>query len=181
RARNKRNWERFLTRFRGSDAFRTFIQLNGMASMGFCAPQPVLAAELRSKGVVVDSFVCYRFVEGRPAELGDADKILNVLRALHERGYIRSDAQLANFLMRGDSVVFIDFRLKKPLFLPKLQQAREVDRFLRSCPESRYLLSPKEASSAWLWLASRLEEISFGMRNLKRRIRARRKGKCRER
>ncbi|MDX1551153.1 MAG: hypothetical protein R3198_00900 [Marinobacter sp.] len=181
RARNTRSWERFLTRFRGSDAFRTFFHLETMASMGFRAPQPVLAAELRFKGVVVDSFVCYGFVEGRPAGLGDADKVLDALRALHQRGYIRSDAQLANFLIEQNSVVFIDFRLKKPRFLPKLQKAREVDRFLRSCPEGRYLLSPKEASSGWLWLASRLEDVSFGLRNLKRRIRARRKAERRAR
>jgi heptose II phosphotransferase len=181
RARNMRSWERLLTRFRGSDAFRTFLHLETMASMGFRVPQPVLAAELRSKGVVVDSFMCYRFVEGRPAEVNDADKVLNALQALHQRGYLRSDAQLANFLMVENAVVFIDFRLKKPRFLPKLQKAREIDRFLRSCPESRSLLSPKEASSGWLWLASRLEDISFGMRNLKRRLRARRKSERRAR
>lgn len=173
RARNGRKWERFLTLFRESDALRTFRHIELMRSMGFAAPDPVLAFERRQRGIVVDSFVCYRFVEGRPAGLEDADKVLAALRALHQRGYLRGDAQLANFLIVGDVVVFIDFRLKKPWILPKLQKARELDRFLRSCPSSRLLLSPEEASSNWLWLASRLENISFALRNLKRQIRER--------
>ncbi|EON90641.1 hypothetical protein MARLIPOL_17878 [Marinobacter lipolyticus SM19] len=139
--------------------------------MGFGAPEPVLACEQRHKGVVVDSFVCYRFVEGRPAGSKDAGKVLSALRALHKRDYLRSDAQLANFLIVEDSVTFIDFRLKKPRFFPQLQKAREVDRFLRSCPEASELLSGEEASSIWLWLATRLEAASFGIRSLKRRIR----------
>lgn len=171
RARNRRKWERFLTRFRESDAVRTFRHIELMRAMGFAAPDPVLACERRLGGFVVDSFVCYRFVEGRPAGPEDADKILAALKSLHQRGYLRSDAQLANFLMVEDVVLFIDFRLKKTWFLPKLQKARELDRFLRSCPGSRPLLSPEEASSNWLWLASRLENASFALRNMKKRMR----------
>ncbi|MFL1466412.1 hypothetical protein ACQUWM_18280 [Marinobacter sp. DUT-3] len=175
RARNGRRWERFLTRFRESDALRTFRHIEQLSGMGFGAPDPVLACEYRHKGVVVDSFVCYRFVEGRPAGPQDASKILATLRALHERGYLRSDAQLANFLIVEESVTFIDFRLKKPRFLPRLQKAREIDRFLRSCPEARGFLSREEISSFWLRLASGLEAASFSLRSLKRRIRERRK------
>lgn len=179
RARNNRRWERFLTLFRESDALRTFRHIEQLSDLGFGAPQPVLACERRWRGVVVDSFVCYRFVEGRPAEPRDAEQILVELQALHRQGYLRSDAQLANFLMVDRTVTFIDFRLKQPRFLPKLQKAREIDRFLRSCPEARHLLSSTEASSFWLWLASSLESASFGVRNLKRRVRNRRKRKNR--
>lgn len=175
RARNSRRWERFLTCFRESDALRSFRHIEQLSGMGFGAPEPVLACECRRKGVVVDSFVCYRFVEGRPAGPQDAGNVLSTLRALHKRGYLRSDAQLANFLIVGDSVTFIDFRLKKPRFLPRLQKAREIDRFLRSCPEAREFLSVEEVSSFWLWLASRIEAASFGVRSLKRRIRERKK------
>lgn len=179
RARNSRRWERFLTLFRESDALRTFRHIEQLSDLGFGAPQPVLACERRRRGVVVDSFVCYRFVEGRPAEPKDAEQILAELQALHRKGYLRSDAQLANFLMVDGTVTFIDFRLKKPRFLPQLQKAREIDRFLRSCPEARRLLSGAEASSFWLRLASSLESASFGLRNFKRRVRNRRKQKAR--
>lgn len=175
RARNGRRWERFLTRFRESDALRTFRHIEQLSGMGFGAPYPILACEHRQNGTVVDSFVCYRFVEGRPAGSQDAEKILATLRALHDRGYLRSDAQLANFLMVDETVTFIDFRLKKPRWFPRLQKAREIDRFLRSCPEARGHLSRDEASSFWGWLASSLEDASFSFRSLKRRKRARRK------
>lgn len=175
RARNSRRWERFLTRFRESDALRTFRHIEQLSAMGFSAPEPVLACECRREGVVVDSFVCYRFVEGRPAGPQDAEKVLASLLALHKRGFLRSDAQLANFLVVDGAITFIDFRLKKPRFLPRLQKAREIDRFLRSCPEARNFLSSEEASSFWLWLASYLEAASFSVRSLKRRMRKRKK------
>jgi heptose II phosphotransferase len=171
RARNSRKWERFLTRFRESDALRTFRHLELMAAMNFSAPAPVLAAERRENGMVVDSFVCYRFVDGRAAVPEDAGKILEGLRALHRRGYLRNDAQLANFLMVGNEVTFIDFRLKKPWLFPELQKARELDRFVRSCPPARRLLDNGDVPSGWLWLASGLERIRFGLRNFKKKVR----------
>lgn len=175
RARNGRQWERFLTRFRESDALRTFRNLELLTGMDFGAPDPVLACEHRHKGVVVDSFVCYRFVEGRSAGPQDAEKILAALRALHERGYLRSDAQLANFLISGETVTFIDFRLKKPRLLPKLQKARELDRFLRSCPEALAHMPRGEIRTPWFQMASFIESVSFGIRTFKKRIRARAK------
>ncbi|MEX1228065.1 MAG: lipopolysaccharide core heptose(II) kinase RfaY [Marinobacter sp.] len=175
RARNGRRWERFLTRFRESDALRTFRHLELMSSMGFAAPEPVLACESRQSGVVTDSFVCYRFVEGRAAGPEDAHRILASMQELHQRGYLRSDAQIANFLMAGETVTFIDFRLKKPWFLPKLQKTRELHRFLRSCPEARHLLSSQQSSSGWYRAAACLEDANFRFRGVKNRIRARRK------
>ncbi|MFC4259127.1 hypothetical protein ACFOZ5_08815 [Marinobacter lacisalsi] len=175
RARNGRRWERLLTLFRGSDSVRSFHHLEQMAEMGFEVPRAVLACERRQGGFITDSFLCYRFVEGRRAGPQDAPAVLDALRSLHQLGYLRTDAQIANFLITGDSVVFIDFRLKKPWFLPALQKARELDRFLRSCPDARNSLTEKEASSKWLRLARWLEDLSFGIRRLKRRFRDQRK------
>lgn len=175
RARNGRRWERFLTLFRESDALRTFRHLDQMATMGFAAPTPILACERRHHGVVVDCFVCYHFVDGRTAQSDDAPRVLTALQSLHRRGYLRNDAQLANFLITDGAVFFIDFRLKKPRFLPQLQKARELDRFLRSCPEARQLMPRGEVSSLWLRVASLLENASFGFRAVKKRMRGRTK------
>lgn len=178
RARNGRRWERFLTLFRNSDAFRSFRHLERMSELGLNAPAPVLAAEFRQRGVVTDSFVCYDFVEGRQPESADAPAVLDALRALHCKGYLRNDAQLANFLIRDDGeVVFIDFRLRRPRFLPELQNARELDRFLRSCPEAELHLTNAETSSVWFRLAHALENLSFARRRWKRYVRDRRKGR----
>lgn len=175
RARNNRRWERLLTLFRGSDMVRSFHHLELMASMGFDVPEAILACERRQSGFVTDSFLCYRFVEGRRAGPEDAPRVLEALRALHERGYLRNDAQIANFIVNGERIVFIDFRLKKPWFLPSLQKARELDRFVRSCPEAHKSLRPSEVSSPWFRLAGLMEASSFAIRRLKRRFRDRRR------
>jgi heptose II phosphotransferase len=175
RARNSRLWERLLTFFRGSDAQRIFRHLSMMSAMGLAAPEPVLACEKRRAGVTTDAFVCYYYVEGRRAEPRDAGLVLEALRKLHGLGYLRTDAQLANFLIRDDAVVFIDFRLKRPWLLPGLKKARELDRFLRSCPEAKRHLTDREASSFWLKIAHALEDASFARRRLKRSIRDRKK------
>lgn len=175
RARNQRLWERCLSIFRGSDALRSFRHLQQMKEMELYAPTPVLAGEKRQIGFVTDSFVCYHYVDGRPAGPEDVPVVLEALRKLHQQGYLRTDAQIANFLIAGDSVVFIDFRLKKPWFLPALQKARELDRFLRSCPDARDALTEKEASSRWMRVARWLEDLNFGIRRLKRRFREPRK------
>lgn len=172
RARNGRYWERFLTMFRGSDAMRSFRQLQLMPSLGLEAPQPVIVGESRRKGFVVDSFLSYRFVEARKADRQDAPRILAALQKLHQQGYLRSDAQLANFLIQEDGrVVFIDFRLKKPLFFSELRKAKELDRFFRSCPEARTDYDAPGKSNAWSIIARYLSELEFAMRALKRRLR----------
>lgn len=171
RARNGRRWERILTFFRGSDAVRSFYQLQQMNTMGFSAPCPLMACEMRQHGVVIDAFLCYRFIEGRPAEADDAGLVLGALRKLHHAGYLRTDAQRANFLMDGEHVVFIDFRLKRPRFFVRLQKARELDRFIRSCPEAATHLTDKERGSMWLRLAHKLENFSFAFRESKREMR----------
>lgn len=175
RARNRRRWERFLTRFRGSDAVRTFHHLRLAGQLDFHAPDPVLAGEKMCGGVVVDSFLIYQYSEGRPASEEDSLAVLNSLRALHSKGYVRNDAQLANFLIGEDGeVVFIDFRLRRPRCLPALQKFRELDRFLRSCPSAELHLTRAETSSAWFRLARVLENFSFARRRWKRYVRRRR-------
>jgi len=175
RARNARRWEQLLTLFRVSDAVRSFQHLEKMSSMGLPAPEPFIACEKRRLGVVNDAFVCYRFVDGRRAESQDAGIVLDALRKLHGLGYVRNDAQLANFLIQEGAAVFIDFRLKKLWLFPELKKAREIARFLRSCPEARRLLTTSEISSFWFRLAHRLEELSFAGRRFKRSIRKRKK------
>ncbi|TGN38522.1 protein kinase family protein [Marinobacter confluentis] len=172
RARNGRRWERLLSFFRGSDAVRSFRQLQLMPSLGLDSPQPVIAGEARRRGFVVDSFLCYRFVDARRAEKQDAPLVLKAILRLHSQGYLRSDAQLANFLIRPDgSVVFIDFRLKKPRILSGLSKAKELDRFFRSCPEARADYANEEKVTVWLMIARYLGDFEFATRALKRRLR----------
>lgn len=176
RARNNRLWERFLTLFRGSDSVRHFRQLELMSELGMSAPKPVLAGEKRHFGMVTDSFVCYEFVVGESPKPSASEAVMNSLRTLHGKGYLRTDAQLANFVVdENKRVVFIDFRLKRPRIFVRLQKARELDRFVRSCPEAAVHLTANERGSFWLRLAHALENFSFAVRKSKRKMRRRKR------
>src|SRR5690606_3398038 len=168
RARNKRRWERLLTFFRGSDAARHFRHLLLMKDLGFSAPVPVLAAERKLHGSVIDSFVIYRYLEGRPASANDAGAVLSQLLALHEKGYLRNDPQLANFLISGAGVHFIDLRLKKRLRFRSLARCRELIRFLSSANLSEAMLPKGIRSTPWLEIAKRLERGNAMLRRWKK-------------
>jgi hypothetical protein len=75
RARSNQIWERFLTLFRYGESIRLFNDLQKMKDLGFNGPLPVLAAERRRYGVVVDGFIIYYYIEGRIATPDDVDLI----------------------------------------------------------------------------------------------------------
>lgn len=171
RGRNQRKWERLLTLFRGSEGVRTFRNLELMQRLGFGAPYPLLAAEKRKHGFVVDSFTYYAFEEGRPAESGDAEAVMSELLHLHDTGHLRTDPQPANFLVTDRGIVFIDFRLKKPFLLAGLKKKLELAKLVRVYPESaphipKGLISSPSFSLA-KWLDMRIYNLRQGKRKLK--------------
>jgi heptose II phosphotransferase len=176
RARNARGWERLLTWFRGSDARRSFQQLGIIKQLGFMAPEPVLVGEQIRWGVVVDSFLEYRYVDGQPAEGDDARRVLETLLSLHKKGYLRNDPQLANFLISQDHVTFIDFRLKKVMFLRRLWKSRELVQFEKSCPAAEVMIPARIRSSIWYRIASWIEGVSSAAKISKRNFRKKKRG-----
>jgi heptose II phosphotransferase len=155
RARLRRFGERLATLFRNSESVRTFKNLQFMHQLGFLAPIPLMAGQKRRWGLVVDSFCCYRFHKGTAAGPQDAELVATELLNLHKKGYLRSDAKPANFLISEKGVTFIDFRLKKPRILPKLQKEMELAHLARIYPEclefipEDVLKSPSFALAAW--------------------------------
>lgn len=119
--RNTRLWERFLTLFRASDAYRCFFSMIKLRVMGLDCPTPVLAAQRRRLGMVVDSFFIYEYQNGEPAGSSDLQLIRTEMAKLHDAGYIRSDPKPVNFIKDGEHIYFIDFRLKKPLLFRTLR------------------------------------------------------------
>ncbi|RMJ01779.1 hypothetical protein DOQ08_03058 [Marinobacter litoralis] len=175
RARNKRRWERLLTRFRGSDSVRHFRQLHFMRELGFQAPEPVLAGELKQGGAVIDSFVLYRFVEGIPPSHEHSEVVLGTLLALHDKGYVRNDPQLANFLLTDMGVCFIDFRLKKPRFFRLLSMNREVVQFLKSCSAPESIVPEHVRASIWFRIAKRFDAFGAAVKRWKKSLRRRKR------
>ncbi|MDR9424095.1 MAG: hypothetical protein RI567_02285 [Marinobacter sp.] len=125
RARSGRRWERFLTLFRAGEAIRQFKNMEMLLELGLQGPTPVLAAEKRQNGVVVDSFYVYSFVEGREGEVKDRPAIINALLPLYEKRYCRADPKVGNHILNGNSVYLIDFRIKRPILFGSLRCAME--------------------------------------------------------
>ena len=173
RSRNQRKWERFLTLFRPSEGIRTFNNLDHMQALGLNAPLPLIAAEKRRFGVATDSFACYAFEHGRPAGRDDASDILAAMVKLHDLGYLRTDPQAANFLVSDRGIVFIDFRLKKPLVFPRFRKRLELAKLVRVYPSDLPYIPASVAETATFRVARQIELMLFQARQLKRAIRKR--------
>ena len=170
RSRLRRKWEKLLTLVRDSESFRTFENLKMMLQLGFKAPVPLLAGEKRRKGFVVDSFCCYRFEEGREAGPSDAQAVVEELLRLHDKGYLRSDAKPANFLMTDEGVTFIDFRLKRPVIFPRLKLLMELAHFVQVYPESLKFVPDEIQNSNLFALAGWFEQKTVGIKQARRRL-----------
>ena len=175
RGRNLRTWERMLTLFRKSEGVRTFHNLELMQQLGLLVPYPLVAAEKRRLGFVVESFTYYVFEEGRPAGSEDAKAVIAELLCLHDTGYLRTDPQPANFLVTNRGIVFIDFRLKKPFLFSGLKKKLELVKLVRVYPESTPHIPQGLASSTSFrfatWLELKIFNLRQGKRGLKRGFR----------
>lgn len=128
RARSERWWERFLTLFRSGEAVRQFFYMEKLNQLGLNGPRPLLAAEKRSKGVVVDSFYIYSAVNGRDGKPKDLPIIVQTLVPLYKQGYCRADPKVGNHIISGEDVYLIDFRIKRPLIFGKIRRAMEFSK-----------------------------------------------------
>ena len=172
RARNTRSWERFLTLFRPSESRRIFNSQLKLRDFSLIGPTPILTAERRKIGCVVESFVIYMYLKGVPAKEKDAEDVIEVLIELHNLGYLRGDPQLVNFIIAKGNVQFIDFKLKKPFFLSKVQLYMELADFLRKCPAAQPFLPEEIQKSKRFKIASWLFELKSRIRALRRGLKS---------
>lgn len=177
RARNARMWERMLTWFRLSESFRIFNSQLILRNLGFSGPVPVLAASQRIMGCVVDSFVVYEYLEGAKAQDKDAQAVMEALICLHEQGYLRGDPQLANFIVKDGKILFIDFKLKKASFWPRLQTHMELAQFLKKCPAAYSHLPVRISQSRVFRIASFFQRVKSAIRKQRRQIKFKMKGR----
>lgn len=173
RDRNNRRWQRVLSMFRVSEAVRHYRSMLKLPELGLSGPEPVVAIEKRRWGMVVHSLLLYRFRQGRKATREDARLVLPHLLALHDSGYLRNDPHAKNYLIDNGDVIFIDFRLTRPVFLRRFRLQRELALFLKTSPLAWDYL-PEAAKNSWsLRLAVAYEEALRVIRYGRRRIRGR--------
>ncbi len=172
RNRNSRPGERFLTFFRESDSFRIIESLKKISDMGLNAPVPILAAQKRRFGMVVESFYAYKFVEGSEATDDNLPEVLKSLQTLHITGYTRSDPKLTNFLMKDGQVYFIDFRLKRPAVFKKLYIMINLCKFLQAEQKAIGLIDEKLKNSILYKIAFILNDIKNSYKKIRRNIKS---------
>lgn len=140
RARNRRAWERFLTLFRPGESIRQHRSIATLDRLGARGPEPILGAERREAGRVVDGFFLYGFVAGRQAASRDTRTVAEALLELHGHGYLRGDPQAQNFIVDEGQARFIDFKMQRPRLLARIRLLMEYSKFLESMPFGyRYL------------------------------------------
>lgn len=163
RKRNKRRWERAMTRFREGEALRVFDSHLKLDELSFHCPEAVLAAELREHGVVTKSFLLYRYQEGAPATADDAEGVAHELQRLHSLGYTRGDPKAQNFLVHQGKVYFIDFKLSRPTFFRRHSTRMEFAHFLHTMPEGIHYLPEAERNAMGfrfaVWLRRTISDL----------------------
>lgn len=170
RARSIRYWERLLTIFRDGESFRQFSNFKKLILLGFNAPTPILATEKRSRGIVIDSFIIYKYIEGRLATPEDVDIIAPELIKLLNLGFTRKDPHPQNFIIASDGVYFIDFHIKRPFFFNKLRCCMEYCKFLETTPSGSRYIEQLTKSKILFSLAIILQRYLSSFRKLRRKI-----------
>lgn len=176
RARSHRRWERFLTLFRSGEGLRQFNNMQKLLDLGLKGPQPILAAEKRRKGIVIDSFYTYGFVEGREGSRNDLDLIVEALLPLYEKGYCRADPQVANHIIHGNDVYLIDFRITRPLLFGRLRCAMELCQLVMDKPLGIQLGRRIGVGSTLVITAWKAQRLSQRVRKIRQRLKARLQG-----
>ena len=107
-------WCRLVSRFRPAEGLRAFRVMRRLGAAGARVPEAVFGLELRRRGLAIDSWHAYRFVEGRAATVDDAEHVLDTLSALHSTGWVHRDPHLGNFLINDEGVVVLDCARARP-------------------------------------------------------------------
>ncbi len=171
RGRSDSWYERILTLFRDGEAFRRFQSMSELIRLGLHGSKPVLAAERRSYGMVVDNLFVYHYTEGVPAGPGNEKQVLAALLALYNHGYTRRDSKPTNFLLSGNRVHFIDYRLSRPVLFRKLRIGKELNRFFRNMPSALEHYDTTRQHTACFRIARFLDTASFRLSKIKKALR----------
>jgi len=91
RDKNRRKWMRFLSLFGPAEARRTFIALLEFKAKGIESLEPICLLEKRRYGMVIDSWLLYKYREGKPSTECHIPQIVEQLKALHRHGYQHQD------------------------------------------------------------------------------------------
>lgn len=108
--KNNRKWIRFLTWFRKGEAFKNILGMIKLRGKGIKTTVPLLAAERRALGMVVDSWLLYEYLDGvtcldHPEHY---PSVVKKLSEMHAKNFLHGDPQIRNFISYQDEIYVID-------------------------------------------------------------------------
>ncbi len=133
--KNTQPWIRFLTWFRLGEAFKNIRGMNRLKELGIATTLPLIAAENRSFGMVVDSWLVYEYLDGQTC----LDKeehypmVVEKLKEMHEKKVLHGDSQIRNFMYSDDKIYVIDSN-PKPVGITGFSRAYEFAYLRKSAP-----------------------------------------------
>ena len=113
RHKDHRLWPRINTLWRAGEARALLEGMMDLAALGLPTTVPLLAMERRHLGVIVESWLVYRYRPARCIGAEDYPQVVALLRRLHEAGYRHGDAHIDNFLHDHAGVFMIDCKPRR--------------------------------------------------------------------
>lgn len=117
--KNRNRWIRFTTLYRQGESYKCIKSLAKLNQLDIPTAQPFMAAEKRSFGMVVDSWLIYKYVPGHHCldKENHYPKVTAALKSLHTKKYLHGDPQIRNFILGDDDIIhMIDAKLKPAYF-----------------------------------------------------------------
>lgn len=111
--KNRRKWQRFLSIFRKSEVISILESMKILQENGILTNNPIAAYEKKEFGMVIDSFAVYGYVNGDVVTKHECKEVVELIKKIHNTGYLHSDTQVRNFLKCGDKIAVIDAKLKR--------------------------------------------------------------------
>ena len=170
--KNTRTWIRFLTWFRTGEAFKNLKGMQLLQENGILTSTPVVAAEKRSLGMVVDSWLIYEFLDGQSCvDLPSSHQaVVSALNYLHGKKLLHGDPQIRNFIQRDQGIYTIDSNPKK-LGLTGFDLGYEWAYLRKSYPGIERFYG-KINESKWYRFAVQFDLIDRKLARFRKKIRA---------
>jgi tRNA A-37 threonylcarbamoyl transferase component Bud32 len=116
RERDRRRWNRLTSLAGESLPFRTLRAIAALEAAGVPTPAGLLALERRRGGVVVESWLFTRWLEGTPCTAADVPEIIALLDRMHRAGWVHGDAHIQNFIRTDSGIAILDPGPNRPRF-----------------------------------------------------------------
>ncbi len=133
--KNSRLWIRFLTWFRAGEAFKNLRGMQKLSDHNIPSTKPILAAETRKFGMVVDSWLLYEYLNGQSCLNREETypEVVKMLCKIHNENLLHGDSQIRNFVTGNNQLHVIDANPKSSK--SALSRAYEFAYLRKSAPD----------------------------------------------